>query len=111
MNHCDVIRTRRFHESVIIACGVAWLCAGQTTMFPKGIATNIRSEHATRLHVVNKIEDQTLNMLPHRSKFVETLVPADQTVEEHDTSLRRPENLINFCSRLAYPNKLNGGDT
>jgi hypothetical protein len=74
VNHCDVISTRRFHGSVIIVCGVAWLCVGQTAVFPKGIATNRRSEHTTRLHVVQKIENQALKMLAHRSTFVETCV-------------------------------------
>ena len=81
MNHCDVISTRRFHESVIIVCRVAWLCVGQTAVFPKGIATNTMSEHTATLRVVNKIESQTLKVLAHRSTFVETLVSVDRTVE------------------------------
>ena len=35
-------------------------------------------------------------MLARGGTFVEMLAFADQTVEEHDTRLRRPENLINF---------------
>ena len=77
---------------------------------PKTYALDRAATGTGRLYVVNKIENQAMKMLAHRSTFLETLVFTHQTVEEHDMKFRRPEDLINFCSRMTFLKDLNGGD-